>query len=94
MADDWQPGDLARCVDVRDLRLPLRPIVAQGGRFLRLGMVYVVRSVGLVYQTEPSLDVGAQYGSKLACRFAKVPPLAGEEAEEARVLELEDSSHG
>lgn len=81
---DWKPNDLAQCVETADIRLPFRRHVAQGGRYLVKGMVYIIKSVGLVYQTEPALDVGAQYGHKLARRFVKVPPLSEAEQEEAR----------
>lgn len=81
---DWHPGDLARCVDTDDIRLPLRRHVAQGGRYLVKGMVYIVHSVEVLYETEPALDVGAEYGIKLARRFVKVPPLEEAEAREAR----------
>lgn len=72
--DDWKPGDLAECVDVRDLRLPFRH-VARGGRVLRIGMVYIVQSVLRDQAGVWLLDVGAQHGPKLACRFRKVDPL-------------------
>ena len=73
----WAAGELAECVDVRDLRLPYRN-VATGGRFLKLGMVYIVQAVGESSARDLHLDVGAQHGPKLACRFRKVPPLAFE----------------
>lgn len=73
---DWQAGDLARCVDTRDLRLPLRRDPAMGGRYLVSGMVYIVRAVARDCMGETGLDVGARFGFKLARRFVKVPPLA------------------
>ena len=83
----WAAGDLAECVEVRDLRLPYRIGVAIGGRHLKLGMVYIVQRVCEGRVRELHLDVGAPHGPKLACRFRKVPPLADEElAEAAREL--------
>lgn len=76
----WAPGDLAECVDVRDLRLPLRN-VALGGRYLKLGMVYIVQAVGASRARDLQLDVGAPRGPKLACRFRKVPPLREDQVE-------------
>ena len=82
---DWKPGDLAKCVDVRDIRLPLRTGVHRGGKFLIRGMVYPVNALSDVYGSELALDVGAQHGPKLACRFVKVPPLSSKEADMAGV---------
>lgn len=79
MPDHWQPGDLARCVDVRDLRLPFRH-VARGGRYLKAGMLYPVDAVSLGPAGEVLLEVGVEGGSKLALRFVKVPPLGVLEA--------------
>jgi hypothetical protein len=74
VADRWQAGDRAKCVNVGDIRLPFRTVVAQGGRYLELGRVYPVSSVDVSFHGELCLDVGAEYGSKLAKRFVRVPP--------------------
>ena len=82
MSADWQPGDLAECVLTRIIHLPgRRP--AKGGVFLTRGMVYIVQQV--VSKSEHGglcLDVGVNYGPKLAQRFRKVPPLAEGDAVE------------
>lgn len=70
MADDWQVGDLAECVDVRDFGG-----VRTGGRVLKLGMIYIVRAVIPDDRDGLLLEVHADYGPKLARRFRKVPPL-------------------
>lgn len=75
MVEDWKPGDLAECILTRTIHLPgRRP--AKGGQFLKKGMVYIVQAV--VPNSEYGglcLDVGVNYGPKLAQRFRKVPPL-------------------
>ena len=81
----WQAGDLAKCVDTRPIRLPLRTQVYDGGKFLIRGMVYPVREV-VPAAHALCLDVGAAHGPKLACRFVKVPPLDEAEQAEARAL--------
>lgn len=74
MAERWQIGDRAKCVNVRDIRLPFRTIVAQGGAFLELGRIYPVRAIDMRWHGELCLDVGAEHGAKLARRFVKVAP--------------------
>ena len=80
MADNWQVGDLAECIDVKDFEFTWPdgfPGCAAGGRDLTLGMIYIVRDVaadpdggGLV------LEVGTKTGPKAAHRFRRIPPLA------------------
>ena len=70
----WNVGDAAKCVNVSDIRLPLRADICCGGRFLTLGRVYEVRGMHVNYGGELCLDVGAEMGGKLARRFVKVPP--------------------
>lgn len=82
MADHWAPGDVGKCVDVRDIPLPFRR-PAIGGRVLKLGMLYPVNAVVTDACGELMLEVGAQGGLKLACRFVKMPPL--EESADADV---------
>lgn len=71
---DWEIGDLAECVNVRPIRIPLRTIVADGGRYLELGRRYRVRGLAMSHYGQLCLDVGVQYGGKLAQRFVKVLP--------------------
>lgn len=87
MSEPWKVGDRAKCVDVSDIRLPLRVIFATGGRYLRLGAVYPVLGLSVSYGTELSLEVGAEHGPKLAQRFVKAPPDEAEEAVGADVAE-------
>lgn len=89
MADNWQVGDVAKCVDVRDIRLPFRR-PAQGGRYLKLGMLYPVNGVATNECGDLTLDVSAKWGWKLACRFVKVPPLE----EEAALRQAQDERIG
>lgn len=70
----WKIGDIARCIETKDLRLN-RGGEGTGGRLLQRGRDYTV--LGLVDDRphgELCLDVGAQWGAKLARRFKKVPP--------------------
>ena len=76
----WAAGDLARCIDVRDLRMAFRH-VARGGRLLKRGMMYPVLRVSADQAGVPMLDVGERHGLKYACRFVKVPPLREEHVE-------------
>ena len=88
MSENWQAGDLAECINVCDIRGrdPYRPLnVRTGGRLLIKGMIYPVLGVELNEEGELLLDVGAQLGPKLACRFRKVPPLAQEAPERLAV---------
>lgn len=82
MSADWRPGDLAECILTRTIHLPgRRP--AKGGQFLIRGMVYIVQEV--VPKSEHGglcLDVGVNYGPKLAQRFRKVPLLSEGDAVE------------
>jgi hypothetical protein len=70
----WELGDRAKCIEIGDIRLPLRTAIHRGGQFLALGVVYPVRGVSVHYGIELCLDVGAEAGPKLARRFVKVPP--------------------
>lgn len=90
MSEDWQPGDQAECVDVSDIRLGRRGRPHCGGAFLTLGAVYGVRGVSIGSYGELVLDVGAEYGPKLARRFRKVRP-SGLSATREQVRELADA---
>lgn len=87
MADDWQAGDLAECIDVSDLPLS-DGVPPGGGKYLRVGMVYLVREVTTYRDHLLCLDVGVECGPKAACRFRKVPPLA-EPVPESLIAPLE-----
>jgi hypothetical protein len=84
MSERWAPGDHAKCVNVRDIRLPFRTIVARGGHFLEIGRVYTVLGLDVNLYSELCLDVGAEYGPKLARRFVKVAPEATSAGADAR----------
>ena len=78
---NWRVGDRAKCVNVGPIRLPLRTGVHLGGQFLTLGAVYQVRGLSIGYGTELLLEVGAEYGPKLARRFVRVEPEAASSSE-------------
>jgi hypothetical protein len=93
MADDWQAGDLALCVNNSD-NIPLPAgYMTTGGRLLRVGAVYNVRSiVDCPYTNIPLLvleEVASQNptGGFNAIRFRKIRSLTDEEREEA-LLEM------
>lgn len=81
---DWKPGDTARCIDVRDIRIPLRH-VATGGRDLNLNMLYPVKAVLKDVFGLELLDVGRKSGAKLAMRFARVDEIDRDEIRQAEV---------
>ena len=74
MSDDWHPGDRAECIDVSDIALGRRQRLHCGGQYLRIGQVYHVARVEIGGYGELVLEVGAEYGPKLARRFRKLPP--------------------
>lgn len=91
MAENWQVGDLAECIDVGLMaHLGIGP--RHGGIYLRLGMLYTVARVEVVGGIAV-LEVGAKGGGKLAARFRKVPPIGSSESagqSEPRGRELVD----
>lgn len=76
MAEDWKAGDIAECIDVRQIQIGR--YVYDGGKYLIKGMIYIVAEV-IASPRGVLLDVNSECGPKLAQRFRKVPPLDEEE---------------
>lgn len=85
MSEDWKPGDLAVCVDVRTHELPT--YYASAGEWLRLGATYRVAAVSPVSSSGKSglapylwLDGCRRTASHI--RFRKITPDKHEPCEE------------
>ena len=84
---DWQVGDLAVCVNTRNIERPR--YVSVGGWELMIGRTYRVLWVGRDEDDgELIIDVGTQTGPKLAERFRKVDQPKDEPCEEEFVTLL------
>ena len=97
MPDNWQPGDLAECIDVQDFvakNLRGEPCLSNGGRDLALGMIYIVQAIARDADDDRLLlDVAVKTGPKAAHRFRRIPPLVEEPPvtlEQRRERELVD----